>query len=388
MLVVSTILLFINKCCSVRQIRYAFNTEPFIDNLSLLSGSKIERIASPNTLGTIMKMIATEDLHRIQRKMINKLLRMKALKQYRLLGQYYTIAIDMTGNVSFKSKHCPHCLTKKRDGEIYCWYHPVVEAKLVTGHGLALSADSEFAENTEENQTVQDCELRAMYRLIERLKKNFPQLKICVLLDGLYANAPVIELITRYKWECIITFKKGSLPDLWRDYQGLKKLQPKNIGLAVYKKKQNYCSWVNGFEYANRDLSALETIEQCFLKETKTFVWLTTLPVRRDNYIAIMKGGRSRWTIENQGFNMQKTGGYNLEHTYSKDTVGIKNFYLVMQIAHTINQLMEKGNLLSKVVRSALQSIKNIATQLLEELRTKHINNISLGTLKIRLDTS
>lgn len=313
---------------------------------------------------------------------------MKALKQYRLLGQYYTIAIDMTGNVSFKSEHCSHCLTKQRDGKIYCWYHPVVEAKLVTENGLSLSVDSEFVENGNSRQKVQDCELKAAYRLIKRFKRNFPQLKICVLLDGLYANKPVIELITRCKWECIITFKKGSLGDLWQDYQGLKKIQPKNIGLAVYGGKQNHCRWVNGLDYGGKDLSALETTEHYSSKKIKTFVWLTTIAVHKGNYIELMKGGRNRWNIENQGFNMQKTGGYNLEHTYSKDTVGIKNFYLVMQIAHTINQLMEKGNLLSTVVRSALRSIKNIAVQLLEELRTMHINNIPLGHLKIRLDTS
>ncbi len=91
------------------------------------------------------------------------------------------------------------------------------------------------------------------------------------------------------------------------------------------------------------------------------------------NYREVGGGGRQRWKIENEGFNMQKEGGYNLEHGYSYDIVGMKNFYLLMQIAHNINQLMEKGSLLKKQIQEVFGSIRNIARILLEELRTRGI---------------
>ena len=42
--------------------------------------------------------------------------------------------------------------------------------------------------------------------------------------------------------------------------------------------------------------------------KTTTFAWLTNFNVDRDNVIIIARGGRTRWTIENEGFNEQKTG--------------------------------------------------------------------------------
>jgi len=45
-----------------------------------------------------------------------------------------------------------------------------------------------------QNFSRQDCELEAFYRLAARLKAAFPALKIMMLLDGLYAKGPVVEI--------------------------------------------------------------------------------------------------------------------------------------------------------------------------------------------------
>ena len=55
----------------------------------------------------------------------------------------------------------------------------------MTTTGFALSVMTEFIENPEEPPTKQDCELKAFYRLADRLKQRFPRLPICLLLDGL-----------------------------------------------------------------------------------------------------------------------------------------------------------------------------------------------------------
>jgi len=60
--------------------------------------------------------------------------------------------------------------------------------------------------------TKQDCELNAFYRMVKRLKGRFPQLKICLLLDSLYAASPVMDILKRYNWKYITTFKEGSMP--------------------------------------------------------------------------------------------------------------------------------------------------------------------------------
>ena len=60
------------------------------------------------------------------------------------------------------------------------------------------------------------------------------------------------------------------------------------------------------------------------------------------------ESGRMKWKIENEGFNIQKNSGYELEHLYSEDPTAMQNFYYLLQMAHTIRQLLEKGNLFSK----------------------------------------
>ncbi|MHB1377718.1 MAG: hypothetical protein ACYCXB_09940 [Candidatus Humimicrobiaceae bacterium] len=83
-----------------------------------------------------------------------------------------------------------------------------MEAKLVTGSGLAISVETEFICNSD-GKTKQDCELNAFYGMAKRLKKRFPQLRICLLLDSLYAAAPVMDILKEYKWKYITTFKEG-----------------------------------------------------------------------------------------------------------------------------------------------------------------------------------
>jgi uncharacterized protein YjgD (DUF1641 family) len=79
---------------------------------------------------------------------------------------------------------------------------------------------------------------------------------------------------------------------------------------------------------------------------------------------------RLRWKIENEGFNTQKNRGYNLERSFSKNEVAMKNYYLILQIAHTIGQLMEKG-LLKDKIEKVFGSITNVFFNLLDELRTR-----------------
>jgi len=47
---------------------------------------------------------------------------------------------------------------------------------------------TEFVENTDGKEAEkQDCERKACYRLMNRLKKEFPHLPVCLSADSLYA---------------------------------------------------------------------------------------------------------------------------------------------------------------------------------------------------------
>lgn len=51
-------------------------------------------------------------------------------------------------------------------------------------------------------------------------------------------------------------------------------------------------------------------------------------------------GERLRWKIENEGFNVQRNEGFNLEHGYIRDPTGWKVFYLMLKVASTIWKLL------------------------------------------------
>ena len=64
------------------------------------------------------------------------------------------------------------------------WFHNVLEARLVTPNGFSLSIATEWIENSEFEYEKQDCELNAFKRLSKITKKMFPQLSICVVVEG------------------------------------------------------------------------------------------------------------------------------------------------------------------------------------------------------------
>jgi len=218
-------------------------------------------------------------------------------------------------------------------------------------------------------------------------KKSFPQLKICLLLDSLYAAAPVMDTLNKYKWKYIITFKQGSMPDRYDEFLALKKLCPQNaLEITDNKAIQSY-SWVNDIEHKGNFFDVVELNEETVDARTR-FVWITNLKINKNNIVKIAKGARTRWKIENEGFNIQKNRGFNLEHPYSANEVSMKNFYLLLQIAHIISQLMEKGSLLKDKIEKVFGSAANVFEQLLEDLRTKFIGStFSNKPIQIRLSS-
>ena len=365
------LLLFLLKLGSRRQINYELRSEEMVNNVRLLTKEELERLPHDGTLAYLLGRLDPEELSVVRTKMVKSLIRKRCLERYRLRG-YYLVAIDGSGCLTFKEKHCERCLKVEKDGKVLYYKHPVLEAKLVTENGLAFSLGTEFKENRDAKVKVQDCELKAFYRLAEKIKKDFPQLNICLLLDGLYANGPVIEICNRNHWKYITTFKEGSMPERYREYESLKKSNPENRG--KYEKdgtKQEYYWAMDVLQYDGiPNANVMECIETKKGKE-KRFVWLTNFLVSEHSYREIGGGGRLRWKIENEGFNMQKNGGYNLEHPYSKSLRALKNFYLLLQIAHIISQLMEKSSLLAEAV---LGSIRNLSRRLLESLRSSSFN--------------
>lgn len=388
------VLMYLCNLGARRQTRLLLPTAESLQTFEALFD--VDSFPHGDTLNDAFMLLDPEQMQEEVCNLERILVRKKVLYPYRVLDKYFVVAVDGTGTITYSKRHCPHCLTQKKNGRTI-YYHNVLEAKLVTSDGFALSLMSEFIENPGENPTKQDCELKAFYRLAPRLKAAFPRLPILLSLDGLYAGGPVFQICTDYDWKYMIILTDADIPSVNREFHGLTDLQPGNCRSWRTGKnahiKQDY-RWVDNILYTDskdreHTLHVIECVETesdaAGIATESTWRWITNVRPSQSNVIALAnEGGRNRWKIENQGFKAQKRGGYELEHAYTSDPNSAKIFYYLLQIAHIIAQLMYKGSILGKVGRKALGAIKNLAILLLEAWRNRGVTREELQALSSR----
>lgn len=384
--------MFLYRLGARRQIGLLLRNGPSVAKFQALFG--VETFPHGDTLNRLFARLDPKQVQNVVCSFPEMLIRKKVLYPYRLLDTYFIVAVDGTGTLSFTKRHCLHCLTRTHNGKTR-YYHNVLEAKLLTPNGLALSLMTEFIENPGENPTKQDCELKAFYRLAERLKSRFPRLPIVLSLDGLFAGGPSFELCNRFGWKFITVLKDNDLPSVNEEFAALAPLQPENrLRWRTGEKgqiKQTF-RWVKNIDYRDTNckahrLNVLECIEtkpdeQAQTSTTK-FKWVSNISISKNNVTSLAnQGGRIRWKVENEGFNVQKNGGYELQHAYSSNPTAAKIFYLLLQIAHMFAQLLHKGSLLKKHFPKGFGSAKNLAFRLLEAWRNARLSRQTIENMR------
>lgn len=399
--------MFILRLESRRQLAAEKETESFHHNLLELTGTDEESVAHPDTVNYAMERINPAEIEAVKVKMVKHLIGDKRLDQFRLLGEF-CVAVDGTGMFSFPEKHCDQCLKTEHSSGKVTWSHKMLEAKLVSENGFAMSVCSEAIENLNGVYEKQDCELKAFYRLAGRLKSYFPRTQICLLLDSLYACKEVFRICRQNGWSFIIAFKEGSIPNLYAEATRKKEAFIENaLTVAVDKNQAQNLSWAHHLTHEEFVLNAFfcKDIKPGGKDETE-WVWLTNRRPNADNvYELVNKGGRQRWKIENQGFDEQKRHGFKLEHLYGHAPNAWKNYYQLMQIAHIITQLIVYGDLCQKLQAlnsdnkkdktlpflKYYQSIRNFIRRLSESFRNFRFSDACdrlIGKIQIRFNSA
>src|SRR5262245_46375806 len=385
------IALYLFQLGSRRQLDYDLRDggPQVLANLNRLAQTQQTTLPVHDTLDHFLGHVRLSGWEHLRTQLVQRLLRMKALDAARLLGQA-VLLLDGTGLICFHRRHCPHCLVQ-RHGAQTLYLHHVLEAKLLGPAGVVVSLGSEFIENADTaggkgrsaEEVKQDCELKAAQRLLPRIKKDYPQLRIVLALESLYGWAPLFALAQDLEWSYVVTFKEGRTPALWQEFRALLPECPENYRRRVWGDgRVEEFRWVEQLAYADSagrlwKLNALECTEMTSATGEQYFAWLTPLPVNQKTVAEIaQKGGRYRWKVENEGFNRQKNSGLNLEHVYSTDPEKWKAYYLLLQIAFVLVQLLERGSLLRRLAEEAgrpvwklFGSLKNVARRLLDGIR-------------------
>ena len=383
------ILAFCSSYQSMNKIGRDFNSDIVINNINNILKTNYIELPHKDTLINVIKEIKFEELECIQTNIIKTLIRSKMLDKYRFNGLFH-IVIDGTGLYSTRINLGEQAITKvyNKDEEneytLYSYY--ALEAKLVCGN-MTFSLATEFVENetyTDEYGNTyrkfdkQDCELKASYRLLNKIKKRFPKLPIIIGGDALYLGRPFLELCDEHHFEYIIRYKETDAPTIKRNFDEIKisdgNYEYQNeIIFGDLKDKEFYT--VNVISYNEESIDE-ETGEVAITN----FSYVTSLKITSKNKEEIISLGRRRWKIENKGFKEQKSDILNITHIYTKDCNGTKNIYLIIQFAHTILNLLNYGNILI----IDLNTTKNEVSSLIQKVLTSSILNLNLNR-KIQL---
>lgn len=377
-------------CCGIQSmngIGRDFNTDETLENINRILNENYVELPHKDTLTNVINELNYGELEQIQTYMINTLIRSKMLDKYRFNGMFHVV-IDGTGLYSTSTDLGEQAITRVyNEGEederkIYSYY--ALEAKLICGD-MAFSLATEFVENEtyeDKNGNIvrkfdkQDCELKAAYRLVEKIKKKFPKLPIIIGGDALYIGKPFLKKCDALGFKYIIKYKEDSASTIKKDFDKF------NIVDGNYK-------YQNGIIYGepeNKEYYTVNVVSYDELGEKTgeitNFTYVTSLTITNKNKEEIVRLGRKRWKIENKGFREQKSGVLNISHIYTKDCNGTKNTYLLIQFAHTLLNLLYYGNVLIKALKGTIKEVSD----LLHKALTYKTNSLNLDkNIQLRL---
>lgn len=373
---------------SGQESRNQFNENLFTQEtktiLESLFGLTLPSIPHGDTLAHLWKKLPPEALEKLRLAMVYRLLRSRCLERFRY-SQRYILALDGTEVYRWKERHCEHCLYAAcgPDKELQ-FYHRVLEIKLISQDGFAISLLSEFIENDgAKPDDKQDCELKAAYRLLGRLNKHFPQLKVILLADGLYPRGPIFRICEDAGWKYLFVLQDKVLSTVWEDFEALTFMPLNALGVKDKDPVQwveNKCyRWVNHLSYQGEHfdgqvnvMDILKVGESGDLKRYRGYI--TNLKLSENKLLSIENLAQQRWKVENQGFDVQKRHGYALEHVWCRDSNAMKVVYLLVQIAHLLNQLMVRADLLKlELEKLSLKSFFKLFLQALTQSWTRKL---------------
>lgn len=371
------LLSFVYKMVSRREINKEMSRPAFWQAVTNLF-PELETLPHADTLARLLEKTDPQALENSHVKLLNRFIRNKKFYRYLIDGNY-PIAVDGTQKLVrngdyWEEEWLKRNVGKKEKKQVQRYVY-VLEANLVFHNGMTLPVMSEFLfyeankdKDTQNEKDKQDCEMNAFRRLAERLKKYFPQLSVLLLLDGLYANGPIIALCKSYRWQYMIVLKDKSLSTVWDEFKGLKLLpvESKNQYSNLWKGRRQEFSWVNNIIYEYKDNSKQQITVHVVVceeeweevdKETAEIVikqgrhaWISSEPITRQNiHKRCNLGARQRWGIENS-MNTEKKRGYRYEHAFSHNWNAMRCFHALMRIAHMLNELVQQTRIIKKYI--------------------------------------
>lgn len=352
------------------------------------------------TIETFLKNLDKQSINNLMIAFFKDLQQSKFFKHHPQImpGNFFLLAADCVHTHTYEHPHhvdlngnndCDCCLKRVyncgTEKEKTKWIHSTLVFSFVFEGGLKLPIYNHPIrakqvigfENVSEEAHKQECELVALKNSLPVIREAFPRMTIVLLLDGLYANRPVIRLAEEQRCGYIIVRKDKSLPLLAKDCDeqsmlpNHKKNHMKNcqkVNLKGWNIEQRY-AWFNS-RYLGENVST-NVLRFCETRtkegeETKTYKceWLFSWKLSAKTCELAARQGRLRWEIEDL-FNTLKNRGLNFKHDYSRDPSSCFNWQGLCLLAYGIFELFRFSQ---AVIKRGDWPQRTLANKLLAQL--------------------
>ena len=276
--------------------------------------------------------------------------RNKAFENSRFLG----LALDGTGAGRTYKEPCSLCdPVKNAKGEVHGSLHHFVLISVV-GAGLTLPVDVEpYGPGDSEYAAAQ----RLLRRAVEQLGPRFADY---VVGDGAYATAPFLHT-TQDVGLPVVARLKENLPLLFAAVRARFDDQPPH---AVFQEGHDRVEVWDDDDFAPWETLNWPTVRVLRYRQHKpngTVIqaeWLTNFSLRQLGSLSFYRMAKSRWEIENRGFNDGKNR-YGMEHICHHHPNSILIVWLLIALAMVIERLYRLRYLHRGVhsVRSAMDLV-------------------------------
>src|ERR1700722_4467536 len=302
----------------------------------------------------------------------------KILEDYEYLDGHYLLLNDGTSVFESNCVHCQNCCVKKHKNGQISYYHQMLGAVIAHPDRAEVIPICPEPILKKDGAKKNDCEQNASKRLLEDFRKEHPHLKVILCEDALSGNGPHIELLKKLNIRFIINAKPDGNKSL---FDWVSKIKGNEV---IKKDKKKGTTWIftyhNGIPlndtYPDLLVNLLICKETLANGTTKTFTWITDIEITQSNVYELMRGGRTRWKIENETFNTLKNQGYQFEHNFGH---GDKNlnvvFAMLMFLAFAIDQLQQISCVFFQAALKKMRTRARLWRKIQSRFETYYINS-------------
>jgi hypothetical protein len=296
--------------------------------------------------------------------------RSKQLEAYQFINGMYLMPVDGSQYFSSEKINCPSCLTTTSKKGVVRYHHSILQAVIVhPDNKQVIPLAPEAIQNTDGTEK-QDCEINAGKRLIKKIRKTHPKLKIIVGGDDLFSNQPFIDELKAAGMSFILVAKPSSHKILFEWFTELKQLDgASRLQFTDLKGRQHFYEWVNEIPLnGTKDADQVNFFHYQLIDKGKITYhnsWVTDIVIDENNVVQLVKGGRARWKVENEGFNTLKNQGYHIEHNFGHGQHNLSMiFFLLNLLAFFVHQIFELTDLHYQKCRAKFSARKEFWNQL------------------------